>query len=120
METIQVNARLRIKSGQRQAFEDLARQIIQAVREREPETLQYLWYMNENGSECIVREIYASSEAALAHVRNTGDLVSRLVETAELELVLFGPASKELREVAARFNAPVYDAFDGVDRLTPG
>jgi hypothetical protein len=39
-----------------------------AVEANEPDTINYRFYLNESGPECIVWETYANSEAVLVHI----------------------------------------------------
>jgi quinol monooxygenase YgiN len=38
-----------------------------AVEANEPDTIEYKFYLNNDGTKCIVHEIYRNSEAAIAH-----------------------------------------------------
>ena len=46
----------------------------------EPGTLHYDWFFSEDETKCVVREIYADSDALLAHLGNVGELLGRLIE----------------------------------------
>ena len=38
------------------------------VEANEPDTVNYQFYLNRDGTSCIVHETYANSEAVLAHI----------------------------------------------------
>jgi quinol monooxygenase YgiN len=54
---IQVSARMKIRPGELEEFEQQAAECIMQVKEKDLGTLQYDWF----------REAYESSEAALVH-----------------------------------------------------
>lgn len=65
-------------------FKELASQAISLVREKDPGTLQYEWYLDEDAKSCTVLETYASSEAAAAHVENVGPVLGGLMDLCQL------------------------------------
>lgn len=117
MSKIHLTAKFSIPPAHLEEFEALAQTLIARVEATEPTTEQYLWFYNEDKSECMVREIYADSAAAMVHIGNCGGEVGRLVELAPLQLEICGPVSEELAAVAASFHADLYasDAI-GVSR----
>ena len=117
MDKILVNARFRIHAGKLVEFKDCAARLIAAVEAREPGALQYLWYFDDAGRECEVREVYRDSEAVLAHADNCGALIGEITRTADLVLDVFGPVSARLREVATSFGAAIWPCHGGLDRL---
>ena len=93
---------------------DLAelKQVVGELVERarqEPGTLQYDWFFNADETQCFVRETFADSSAALAHMANASDLLPRLLALGGgVKLELFGNASDELRAALAPFESPIY------------
>ena len=67
-------ARFKFHEGKLEEFKRLSAQAMEIVRTKEPGTLQYDIYFNDNQSECVVLERYRDSEAAMAHASNLGDL----------------------------------------------
>ena len=81
---------------------------MEIVRAREPGTLQYDTYMNEDRSECIVIERYRDSEAAIEHATNLGYLFEPIFATATVvHGELLGEPSAELRAKLAGGDLPV-------------
>ena len=70
-EQLQISAILTIKEGQLENFKAVAKKCIKNTREKDTGTLQYDWFLDEEGGTCVVREIYASSDAVLSHIENT-------------------------------------------------
>jgi len=100
-------ARFRFKEGRREEFERLAAQAMEIVKAKEPGTLQYDTFMNENMSECVVIERYRDSEAALAHFENVGHLFEPIFETVTVvHGELLGDPNEEIRANLAGSDAP--------------
>jgi quinol monooxygenase YgiN len=114
MEQIQITATLpNIAPGNLAEFKEVAAQALERTK-GEATTLQYDWFFSEDETKCVVREIYASSDAVLAHVANMGDLIGKLGELGGgLEIEAFGDPSPELLEAAAVFKPTVYRFFQG-------
>ena len=80
----------------------------------EPGTLHYDWFFSEDETKCVVREIYADSDAMLAHLGNVGELLGRLIELGGgLEPEGFGSPSAALAEAIAPFSPTMYGHFQG-------
>jgi quinol monooxygenase YgiN len=100
-------ARFKFKAGKREEFERLAAQAMEIVKAKEPGTLQYDTFMNEDMSECVVIERYRDSEAALAHFENVGHLFEPIFETVTVvHGELLGDPSPEIRANLARSDVP--------------
>lgn len=94
-------------------FKQLASEVLETARTEEG-TLQYDWFLSDDGQQCVVRETYTSSDAALAHVGHVGPQLGRLVELGGgLKLELFGEPSETLRKEIAAFQPLVYSFVHG-------
>ncbi|BCS34966.1 hypothetical protein TBR22_A41920 [Luteitalea sp. TBR-22] len=111
MDTLQVTARLAIHSGKREQFEARAAECVRLVRERDTGTRQYDWFLDDEGTECVVREAYRDSAAALEHLANLGPALMALFEVCDLTLEICGTPSTELRAATAPFAPRVYAPF---------
>lgn len=90
-------ARFTFAGGDVDEFKRLSDQAMDIVRERDPGTLGYEIYFNEDESEAIVIERYKSSEALMKHAANIGDLMETIPATAgSISGELLGKPSKEL------------------------
>jgi hypothetical protein len=67
------------------------------VRAKERDTLEYSIYFNEDESEAVVIERFASSEALVQHGANMSDISPAVLATATVEGELLGEPSPELR-----------------------
>lgn len=115
MNDIQVNARLKIQPGKMDEFKILALECVERVKKRDKGTTQYDWFYNEEKSECVVRERYKSSDAALEHIANVGDLLGGLVALATISLEIYGSASENLKNALEGFDVCFYDFGVGLE-----
>jgi quinol monooxygenase YgiN len=101
-------ARFKFHEGKVEEFKRLSAQALEIVRTKDPGTLQYDVYFNEDQSECIVFERYRDSEAAIAHASNLGDLFGAVLATVTVvHGELLGEPSAELRAKLAGSEVPV-------------
>lgn len=114
METIQVTGTLpKIAPGDLAAFKRIAKQAMDIVKS-ESTTLQYDWFFNADETQCVVRETYANSDAALSHLGNLAELLGPLVQlSGGVELQIFGNPSPQLREALASMQPTVFGFFQG-------
>jgi len=114
MEQIQASATFpTIAANDLSEFKQLAAQALDAAR-GEPGTLQYDWFFSDDGTRCVVRETYRSSDDVLAHLGNVGPLLGRLVELGGgLELEVFGEPTPALRDATAALQPRTHSYFQG-------
>lgn len=94
-------------------FKKLAQEAVILAGE-EAGTLQYDWFLSADQTRCVVREKYASSEAALVHLGNIGTVIGPLAKLGGgLEIDTFGDLSPGLREAFAAAAATPYSRFTG-------
>ena len=81
----------------------------------EPGTLQYDWFLNDDGTQCVVRETYASSQAVLEHLAHVGSMLGRLVELGGgMRLEVYGASStSEVSDAIAPFQPATYAYLQG-------
>ena len=92
-------------------FKQTATEISEIVR-GEPGTLQQDWFLSADETRCVVRETYADSAAALAHVGNVGPKLMALAELGGgIQIEIFGRPNDELAGVLAGFGAVTYEHF---------
>jgi quinol monooxygenase YgiN len=100
-------ARFRFHEGKVDEYKRLSAQAMEIVRTKDPGTLQYDTYLNEDQSECVVIERFRDSEAAIEHAANLGDIsaaVLAIVTVVHGELL--GEPSAELRAKLAGSEVP--------------
>ena len=107
MDELRGIARFKIHEGKLDEFKRLSAQAMEIVRTKDPGTLQYDTYFNEDQSECVVLERFTDSEALIHHADNLGDLVESILATVTVvHGELLGEPSAELRERLAGSELP--------------
>lgn len=100
-------ARFRFLEGKRDEFERLSATAMEIVRAKEPGTLQYDTYMNDDRTECVIIERYRDSEAAIEHAANLADLSEAVLATVTVvHGEILGEPSAELRAKLAESDVP--------------
>ena len=101
-------ARFKIHEGKLEEFKRLSAQAMEIVKTKDPGTLRYDVYFNDDESECVVLERYRDSESAIAHASNLGDLFGAvLAAVTVVHGELLGEPSAELRANLADSEVPV-------------
>ena len=105
MTEIQGIARIKIHDGKLDEFKRVSTQCMDVVRTKDTGTLQYVLYLNEDQTECVVLERYRDSESLLQHMKNIGGLMQDMLNTSTISGEICGAATPEL--VKALDGAPV-------------
>jgi quinol monooxygenase YgiN len=85
-----------IKDGKLAEFKEKAAGYADAVRSGELGTIEYRWWLSEDGGRCLVKEAFDSSESFLKHLENVGPSLPDLIEIAPItRLEVFGDVSAE-------------------------
>jgi len=90
-------ARFVFHEGKVEEFKRLSMECKEIVAAKDPGTLQYDTYFNDDESECIVVERYRDSESLIAHSVNLSHLMEPILATGSVSGELLGDASKELQ-----------------------
>ena len=101
-------ARFRFHPGRVDEYKRLCAQTMDIVRAKEPGTLEYSIYLNEDESEAVVIERFASSEALLEHGANMSEISPAVLETGIVEGELLGEPNEDLR---AKLTGPEPELF---------
>lgn len=97
MSELQGIARFRFHPGKVEEFKRLSAQAMEIVRNREPGTLQYETYFNEDETEAIVLERYRDSQALIDHGQHMAEIMEPIIATGTVTGELLGEPSPELR-----------------------
>lgn len=108
MSKIAIRGTLSVHDNMRDKVKDVVDRCIKRVRENEPRTLLYDWYISEDGATCIVFDTYEDSDAALFHMQSLGPLVGELAGLGTLELDVHGEPSDLLKETIAPMSPNYY------------
>ena len=114
MSRIMSVARFRIHPGKTSEFTALATECVRLVKQHDPGTALYEWFINDDRTECIAIDSYESSEAVLAHVRNVGPTMRKLRQLADVSVDLLGSPSPKLLETLQFKSDGIYALLDGL------
>jgi quinol monooxygenase YgiN len=115
MGNIQLTARFLIHEGKEEEFKSIAAQCLNIVKEKEKDTtLQYDWFFNTKGNECVVRETYLDSNAIFLHLGNLGDLLGQFLQIADFYPEIYGSPSKEILNAIKDMNPKTYSFYQGL------
>jgi quinol monooxygenase YgiN len=110
-------ARFRFHPGRVEEYKRLSAQAMDIVRAKESGTLEYAIYFNEDESEAVAIERFASSEALLEHGANMSEVSVAVLATATVEGELLGEPNAELR---AKLTGPEPQLFTPYMSLRQG
>jgi quinol monooxygenase YgiN len=116
---IHIRAEFSIAEGKVEEYKQLIQEMTKLVKANEPDTIEYKFYLNIDGSKCSVHETYRNSKAAVNHNNSIASqtILPKIFGTARLNRIdVYGNPDQELREVLASFNAQIYDLFTGFSR----
>ena len=89
--------RVKFDEGKLDDFKRLSAQCLEIVRAKDPGTLQYDTYFNDDQSEAIVIERFTDSEALIAHGANMNPMMEQIMATGSISGELLGEPSEALR-----------------------
>src|SRR5919197_4071116 len=116
---VHFRAEFSIEEGKIEEYRKLVCEMSRMVEANEPDTMNYQFYLNRDGTKCIVHETYANSEAVLAH--NSGiasqTILPKIFNVSRISRFdVYGNPSKELQKVLTSFGAQTYNLFGGFSR----
>lgn len=117
-ERIRLLVGLDIHAGKFSEFEAIVRQMV-AVSEKEAGTLAYHFVLSADRKQCRLVEGYTEVAAITAHFQGAAvqQFVPQLLKVASATLMEFyGDPGPVVTAMAAQFNAPIFQAFEGFDR----
>src|SRR5262249_60063461 len=71
MNNLEVIARVKIRPGQLEGLKTQVTEILRATREQDTHTLRCDWFINEDGTECEVHELFPNEQGLIEHKMNT-------------------------------------------------
>ena len=118
-ENIHFRAEFIVKKDNVEQYKKLIREMSNFVETNEPSTLVYQFYLNGDGTKCMVHETYVDSKAALSHNESTASktILPRIFDVAKLNtLEVYGYPSNELKKLLASFNSQIFNLYTGFSR----
>jgi len=103
MRNFELSAHMTIRPGQLEGFKRQAAEIIRLSRERDTQTLRYDWFITNDGTECEVRELYASPQGLIEHKAHIGPALHELfAHHADNHFItIYGEPSRELLDLVS-------------------
>jgi (4S)-4-hydroxy-5-phosphonooxypentane-2,3-dione isomerase len=90
---------LEVKPGQIDALRSVMREMADLTRSGEPGTLNYEWFVTEDGTACHIYERYADSAAAVVHSATfPAELGQRAQAFRPTRLTAYGMMTEEIKE----------------------
>jgi quinol monooxygenase YgiN len=117
MSKIQASARIKIPNGKLEEYKQQITEYISQIKEKDTGTLQFDWFINDDKTECEIREVYENSEAALAHQYHLRELQGKIFKKfAPYSVTLYGNPSAELLEnaKASGIDVKIYSYLEGL------
>lgn len=89
--------RFTFHEGQVEEFKRLSAECMEVVRAKEPGTLQYDTFIDEDETACVVIERFRDSEALIQHGANMAPFMEAIMATGTVAGELLGDPNDELR-----------------------
>ena len=90
---------LEVKPGQADDLRSVMREMANLTRTDEPGTLNYDWFLTEDGTACHIYERYADSAAAVVHSATfPAELGQRSQAFLPTRLTAYGTITEEIRQ----------------------
>ena len=114
MDNLEVIVRLKIRPGQLEGFKCQAAEILRATREQDTHTLRCDWFINEDGTECEVHELFPDEQGLIEHKMNTMGATAVLFRDHAFDhhATIYGDVSQGFIDlVTKRMGPPTVFAF---------
>ena len=114
----EATARLKIREGKREAFEQQAAELVHQMRLADDRPLRYDWFLSDDGTECEVREAYADANALLKHQQAIAEAKMKLFREAVAShtMTFYGELSPALVGALTAMGTP-YTTFSFIQGL---
>lgn len=118
MSKIQVSAKIKIPSNMLEEYKQHVAEYIRQIKEKDTGTIQFDWFVSNDKTECEIREMYESSEAALEHQNHLRKLQETIFKRfgSPYSVTIYGDPSQELLENAKTggLNVVVFSPLQGL------
>ncbi len=114
MDNLEVIARVKIRQGQLAGFKSQVAEILRVTREQDMHTLRCDWFLNEDGTECEVHELFPNEQGLIEHKMNTMEATAVLFRDYAFDhhSTIYGEVSQDFIDlVTERMGTPTVFAF---------
>src|SRR5215472_7968301 len=123
MNNLEVIARVKVRPGQLKGFKSQAAEILRVTQEQDAHTLRCDWFLNDDGTECEVHELFPNEQGLIEHKMNTMAATAALFRDYAFDhhAAIYGSVSQGFIDlVTARMGPPAVFAFtQGLDSPVP-
>ena len=116
---IHIRAEFSIDKKKVDEFKRLIQKMSKIVEANEPDTIQYQFYLNGDGTKCIVHETYTDSEATLVHNESLASktILPKIFNVAKMDkLDVYGNPNGALQNLLRNHNTQIYNLVTGFNR----
>ena len=114
MGQLEVIARMKVRPGQLEGFKAQAAEILKLTQEQDTRTLRCDWFINGDGTECEVHEMFPDEQGLIEHKMHTMEATVRLFGDFAYDhrSTLYGEVSQDfINLVTERMGAPTVFSF---------
>ena len=121
MEHTQIHliAEFTIEEGKIEEFKKLIQDMSKMIKDNEPYTINYQFYLNKYKTKCIVHETYANSEAVPTHMNGVASqtILPKIFSVSRIsKFDVHRNPSEDLQKALASVGAQTYNLFAGFCR----
>ena len=117
---LEVIAHAKVREGQLEGFKAQAAEIVRLTRERDTHTLRCDWFVNGDGTECEVHEMFPDEQGLIEHSMHIMEARSVLFRdfAYDHQATLYGEVSQDfINLVSERMGAPtVFSFVEGLEQ----
>lgn len=111
------NLELEVRPEQAEAFRTLMGEMVANTQANEPNTLNYEWSVNADGTVCHIFERYADSAAVMTHMKGFGRFADRFFAAVKpLRFHVYGAPSDEVKGALAALSPRYFGLAAGFHR----
>jgi quinol monooxygenase YgiN len=111
---LEVIAHAKVRPGQLEGFKAQAAEIVRLTREQDKDTLRCDWFINEDGTECEVHEMFLDEQGLIEHSMHIMEARAVLFRdyASDHQATLYGEVSQDfINLVTERMGAPTLFSF---------
>ena len=105
-----------ITTGKVDAFREIAQELLDIVKEKEPETLRYIWYFDKHQSKSYLVEEYPNAAALRAHAIHVGITLPKILKISKPKFVVLGKPNLVTKEILSGFGSQNFTYWNGLAR----
>ena len=105
-----------IMPGKIDAFKENAQELLGVVKEKEPETLRYIWYFDKDQSRSYLVEEYPNAAALRVHVIHVGMMLPKILKISKPKFTVLGKPNLAAKEILSVYGAQNFTYWNGLAR----